>query len=251
MVVAGDRVLLAAEHDAIGIEQVGPPIRAGAGKEMIAEFTIKRLAEIWQPEHRRVSDHQRQIVEHDLLSRIDAGFSRADPEVRILDIVGGDAGILTDQHLAPTLPFHRELSGFEQDRIDRSAQPAGIEKLPLIVIDRPLAALHHVSLIDGHVPLQRGGFRLKIHKRPICENLQAIVTLDFDRPSEVNSGFDVALDGATAVAEIELRGHRLLREFRGAHGDFRCRHGRDGIDDRRLIRIRQHVLRAQKTGRNE
>ena len=40
----GDGVGVASEHDAVGVEEEGPPVGAGAGQEVVAKFFVERLA---------------------------------------------------------------------------------------------------------------------------------------------------------------------------------------------------------------
>jgi len=77
---------------------------------MVSQIGVQPLAEIRQPEHRGVSGVESEVVENHLLARIDGGLFRADPEIRILDVVGGDAGILADEHLLAATLLDREFA---------------------------------------------------------------------------------------------------------------------------------------------
>ncbi len=111
------------------------------------------------------------------------------------------------------------------------------------MIDRALAALHEVSLIDGHVAAESDGFRLQIENRAVGENLHAVVALDLDGASEAQAGLDVALDPAALVVDLELRGHHRLKGSGRSHADVRCRDRRDRVHSGQHARVRWHLGR--------
>ena len=200
---------------------------------MIAEFAIKRLRQIGEPENRRVTRVELEIVEDDLLTRIDRRLLRADPVVGILHVVGGDAGVISHKHL-PAIPFLRsELARLQQEGVHGCPQPAAVEELALVEINRLVAALHQVPLIDGDVPFEGHGFLLQVQSRCVGEHLQTVVALDFDRTSEPHAGFDVAFDSAALIVDLKVLGHLRLESLLGAERDFRRRHRNHRVHGRR------------------
>ena len=208
--IAGFGLVIAVEHDAVGIEDVGTPARAGTGHDVVAEIGVERLAQIGQPEHGRVAGVNLQIVEHDPIIRIDRHFFGAEPILGILDVVGGDAGVFAHIDLRVAALFEGEFVGFQEDRVQRRAHAGGVEEFPFVKIDGPRPAVHPVFLIDGNIAEEGDGFGLEIELGGVGKHFQAVVALDFDRSAEAHSGFVIALDGAALIGDFEVFGHRRL-----------------------------------------
>ena len=234
-VFAGDLVGLSAEHDAVAVEQKNAPARTRTGDEVITQLGIQRLAQVGQPEYRHLADIQAEVIEDDLVARIDRRLPRADPEIRVLHIVRGDAGILADENHFAVPVLGGEFPRFQQDRVQRRAQPARVEKFSGVEIHRPVAALEDISLINADVAKHRYGFRLAVPDRAVGEDFEAIVAGDLDaRAFVADSGVRVADDRTTTVVlDFQILRHCQRLGSHRAEGNRRRRHRRDRIHRRR------------------
>ena len=142
---------------------------------MISQLPIQRLAQIRQPKNRGVPRVEPQVVENNLLARINARLLGADPIIRILHVMRGDAGVPANINLLVTFLLDSEFTRFQQYRIERNPQVAGVEEFPLIEIHCPVASLHHVSLIDADISLKRDGCRLAVPQQAVRKKLQPVV----------------------------------------------------------------------------
>ena len=147
-VFPGHRIALTAEHDAVGVEYVGTPVRARAWSEVVAERAVERLAQVGKPENRGVTGVELEVFEGHPVARIDRRPLRAHPVVRILHVMSGDPGVLTDENSFLAVRLRSEFSRLEDDGIHRDPQACAVEDTLLVLIDRPVAALEHVALID-------------------------------------------------------------------------------------------------------
>ena len=235
LVFPGFLVMLSAQHHAVSVEQEWPPAGARARDEMVAELGVERLAQVGKPEKREVARVEPEVFHNDLLLRIDRDFLGAHPEIRVLRVVRGDAGVLTHEYLLTVPVLGGKFPRFQQNRIQPGPQPAGIHGLLLVIIYRPLAALEDVSLINTDVPQQRRGLGLEIHHHAVRVGLHPVVAGDLDaRALVMQSDVLSSLNRpAAVVADLQALRHREGIRPRRAERNFRLGHRCDQIHGRR------------------
>ena len=195
---------------------------------MITELRVQRLTQIRQPKHWHSSRIEKQIIKNHFIARVDRYLLGPHPKIRLLRIIRGDPRIFADVNFFSSPIFRGEFSGFEQDRIDRRPQFAGIQKFSFVIVNRPITTLENVSLIGADVSLERYGLRLEVYHRAVGEGFEPVISRDLDPwPPIVQTGVLTTLDHAAAeIVDVQIFGHRNCRSVGRSKLDLRRRGNR-------------------------